>query len=154
MDTRKVAGCDICAVLAADEQVVVFETASWRVSLAPDQYYLGRAYVTSLRHVPELSGLSTAEFKELWEVIRRYEKAAKQNLDATHVTWMALMNNAYRVSRPLPHVHWHVRPRYAHPVRIGDKVFDDPEFGNHHQRDMEDVVSIELLREICAQLQR
>lgn len=165
------ADCDICNIMSSQDQVIVFQTDFWRVSLAPDQYYLGRAYVSTLRHVEELSLLTTFEWGDLKYVVDLYEKMVKTNLQATHVTWAALMNHAYQKPRPAPHVHWHVRPRYSQPtqftywekhepalgkrssgIQLVSRKFSDPEFGHHHQRDATELVTNEMLLEIRRQL--
>ncbi len=133
-----ISGCDICQLLrnALEHDYVVAQSGYWRITLAPDQYYLGRCYVTSLRHVPDLSGLYPEEWIDLHEVMRHLENSAKRELGATHVTWTALMNNAYQLDKPQPHVHWHVRPRYAQRTTVGDVTMLDEHFGHHHQRDL------------------
>jgi diadenosine tetraphosphate (Ap4A) HIT family hydrolase len=77
------------------------------------------------------------EWMDLQAVIRELEAAAVHRLGATHVTWAALMNNAYQLDDPQPHVHWHVRPRYVAPTTVGDVEMVDAEFGHHHARDLE-----------------
>jgi diadenosine tetraphosphate (Ap4A) HIT family hydrolase len=136
-DSMPMAGCAICQLLSntPEHDYVVAQSGYWRITLAPDQFYVGRCYVTTLRHVPELSALSQEEWLDLHEVMRYLENSAKRELGATHVTWAALMNNAYQLPDPQPHVHWHVRPRYAERTIVGDVVMTDEHFGHHHQRD-------------------
>ncbi len=152
MDLNPVEGCQVCDILESEGRMGIVTTEFWQVTLAPDQFYLGRAYVTSIRHVGELSDLSEDEWMDLRFVIQSYEEQVKTRLGATHVTWAALMNNAYRDPDPKPHVHWHVRPRYAHPVEIGGIEFSDLEFGEHHKREVTNVVPRELLRQIQTRL--
>lgn len=56
------------------------------------------------------------------------------------------MNDAYQEAEPLPHVHWHVRPRYRQPVSFQGREFADPEFGRHYvrNRDEDHIASNEL----------
>ena len=42
------------------------------------------------------------------------------------------MNNAYKSENPMPHVHFHLRPRYKHPVKINGQTFIDNEFARHY----------------------
>lgn len=133
-------GCEVCALLHFPQKkdYVIAQSAAWRITLAPDQYYPGRVYVTTLRHVRELSQLERLEWTELHEIIKWFEPAVESALGATHLTWAALMNNSYRPNDNSqvwqPHVHWHVRPRYASSFNMFDVLFTDDEFGNHHQR--------------------
>lgn len=140
MDTESFAAqerCTICQLLrkTPESDYVIAQSTYWRITLAPDQLYLGRCYVTTLRHVPHLSQLSIVEWMDLHAVITELEAAAVHRLGATHVTWAALMNNAYQLPDPQPHVHWHVRPRYGAPTTVGDVEMVDGEFGHHHERD-------------------
>lgn len=147
-DQKPVAGCAICDVLDNNQDnVVVFETDLWRVSLADDQRYLGRAYMTLLRHAPDLPSLTDAERAEYWDIICLLENLYKSRLNASHVTYAWLMNNAYREPDPKPHVHGHIRPRYAQAVTVAGREWRDLEFGEHHTRNTS-VVPTSILREI------
>ena len=131
-------GCDICPFLhGAGDDEVVLETRYWRAVLAPDQYYLGRMYLTSRRHFGNMGEMSFEEAAELRHVFWRLEYMAKGGLGAEHVTYAFLMNNAYSEEIPRPHVHAHVRPRYSEPVTVAGITFTDPTFGAHHLRGKE-----------------
>lgn len=147
-------GCQICQLLRStpENDYVVAQSTCWRITLAPDQFYLGRCYVTSLRHVPHLSQFSMLEWMDLQAVIRELEAAAVHRLGATHVTWAALMNNAYQLDDPQPHVHWHVRPRYVAPTTVGDVEMVDAEFGHHHARDLERELQPYQMADIASRL--
>ena len=148
-------GCEVCVSLHFPQKkdYVIAQSEHWRITLAPDQYYLGRCYVTSLRHVRELSRLSADEWMELQSVIRELESAMERQLQATHVTWAFLMNNAYQLENPQPHVHAHVRPRYREQVTVGDVTALDTEFGYHHQRELHRTLLPEQMADITARLQ-
>lgn len=144
--------CEICNVLEADNDFVVLRTAFWNVVLAPDQMYLGRAYITALDHVPDLGALGPDRYMELYMVKLQYEDLVKRAFGAVHVTYAELGNHGYRTNPPHAHFHSHVRPRYRNPVVVGGETFVDIEFGNHHLRDPR-LVPEEVLREIFADLQ-
>ena len=42
------------------------------------------------------------------------------------------MNSFYKEAAPDPHLHIHVRPRYAKPVMINGNIYTDSEFGHHY----------------------
>ena len=42
------------------------------------------------------------------------------------------MNSFYKESRPDPHLHIHVRPRYDEPVMVNGRTYSDSEFGHHY----------------------
>lgn len=157
LDAMPMAGCTICQLLSntPEHDYVVAQSRHWRITLAPDQYYLGRCYVTSLRHVPDLPSLSPEEWRDLHEAMRHLENATKRELGATHVTWAALMNNAYQLPDPQPHVHWHVRPRYAQvTTTVSDVVMSDDRFGHHHQREEQQHLLPYQMEEIVTSLRR
>lgn len=140
--------CHVCN-LEVNKNAVLFETHSWRVLLAPDQGYLGRAYVTLKAHKEHLSELSEQEWTEYGALVNRVETACKNGLGATLFNWSCLMNNAYQHKPYAPHIHWHFRPRYEKPVVVNEVTFIDPEFGFHYNRNQHNVVDASLLMEIA-----
>ncbi len=90
MDTKPEKGCGICKLLKANEDELVVTTSQHRrVALHDDQFYLGRAYVTSLEYFSSLSAISDAAWLDLHQVIREYETACREQLGAVHVTGLA-----------------------------------------------------------------
>jgi len=108
-----VVGCETCHLLEAANGEVLFETEFWRVTLAADQGYLGRAYVTLLEHRGGLSELTRPQVEDWHDVVIRYEGLVRGVFEAKVFNWGCLMNNAFQLPNPKTHVHWHVRPRYA-----------------------------------------
>lgn len=142
--------CDICGFLDTEEPGIVLISEYHRLILAPDQRYLGRAYLTLGRHAARISDLTSSEVMDMFDVISRYERAVRNTLGATHLTTVTLMNNAYREPDPLPHVHSHLRPRYGKaPVEAAGLTFSDPNPGEHHLRDSQRLVGDEVLAEIA-----
>lgn len=117
-----------------ENDLLLWETKYWRVILADDQRYVGRAVIVA--KTPErmsLSELTPDEWADFsTNVVRVYEAAVKKAFGAELSNWTCLMNLAYRNDPPDPHVHWHVRPRYRHPVEIDGEAYPDHEFGDHY----------------------
>lgn len=128
--------CDICRYVKKAENLV-FDTKYWIVLLASDQAYLGRCYVSLKRHCGDLAELKSEEWKDLSTTISKLEKSIKNVFHADLFNWTCLMNMAYQNSPPNPHVHWHFRPRYSHPINFNNLIFKDPEFGYHYARESE-----------------
>ncbi len=141
------ATCEICEVLQQSESRLL-ETKHWLVTLAEDQAYLGRVYVTARQHWSSLGILPAEAWLESQQVIGRYEEAVRQAFGADNVNWCCLLNNAFQASMPRPHVHWHGRPRYAEPVWLEGVKFTDPEHGHHYDRARHQLVDDGLRREI------
>lgn len=138
-----------------EKEILLWETNCWRIILHSDQKYLGRAVIV-LKRDPcgSLSGLLPAEWLDLSEnVIPPYESAIKKALGAELFNWSCLMNLAYQNTPPDPHVHWHVKPRYRHPIEIGGVAFVDEKFGHHYEPGTTQLVSTELMEEISSRIQ-
>lgn len=138
-----------------DVELTIFETLHWKVLLrADDQTYLGRAAVVCKRLAHSIPELTDEEWADLKRVIARYEAACKQTFGATMFNWSCLMNEAYQHQPPVPHVHWHVRPRYMKPVTLAGLKFTDEKFGHHYERKTNREVSDQAAKEIIAELKK
>ncbi len=147
--------CQICAFA----KEYFYETEHWRVALAPEQSYLGRCYVSLKRHCGDLAELTNTEIVDFRDVVNVLETAIRQSLHAEMFNWSCLMNNAYQEENPEPRVHWHVRPRYRNPQiieskRIGEIIFEDPEFGHHYNRDRKRRVDSTVREEITRRIKQ
>ncbi len=129
-------GCDICKFVKKAENLV-FETKYWVALLSNDQAYLGRCYVSLKRHCGDLAELNKNEWEDLLILIGKLEKTVKKAFNADLFNWTCLMNLAYQNDPPNPHIHWHFRPRYSHPINFNNLIFKDPEFGKHYAREPE-----------------
>lgn len=108
---------------------LLLETEHWLVLLAPDQRNLGTCVVALKRREIELSGLTSEEWSDLSQIVKKMESAVKKAFHATMFNWGCLMNSSYLEDPPSPHLHWHFIPRYQDPVKFKDKTFYDPCFG-------------------------
>lgn len=122
--------CEVCEFLPNNDPI--FETDKWAVSLAPDQGYLGRCFVTLKDHKGDMSDLTDEEWREFIDIVKKLEARLRKAFGATLFNWSCLMNNAFQVTPARPHVHWHVRPRYELPVNFEGEEFVDPLFGHHY----------------------
>lgn len=143
--------CTYCDFSAKDSNFL-FETPFWKVFLAPEQSYLGRAMVALKRHAASLSELTAEELMDFGNVVKKFESAAQKGLHATMFNWTCMMNDMYRAGSADPHVHWHIRPRYKHAVEISGTRFTDPEFGQHYNRDRMQEVPSDVRKEIIVKL--
>lgn len=151
-ETMLVQGCEICQMLADGSGELIFQTDQWRVTLAPDQAYLGRAYVTLLEHCSSLSELTRLQIEDWQNIVIRYERLVWAVFGAAVFNWSCLMNNAFQADDPKPHVHWHVRPRYAEAPSVNGVEFPDPQFGHHYDRQYVRLVSPRMLASIGERL--
>lgn len=103
----KLAGCELCelAVPAA------FENDKFAVILVDDANYPGFARVIWKDHVREVSDLADDDRVLLNDAVWQLELAVREVMQPLKVNVASLGN-------VVPHLHWHVIPRYA----------DDPHF--------------------------
>jgi len=148
----EVPACDVCSALAGDEPRVLV-SPYWKVTLSSDQGYLGRAFVSTSRHVASLSDLSTDEWTDLREVISVYEAAVSAAFGAVLFNWGCLMNNTFQATEPNPHVHWHVRPRYDQSVTIDGHTYADPDFAHHYDSSYRDIRSRSIIEALTDRIQ-
>lgn len=147
--------CSICSWSSDNpEYRFLHESKYWRVVLAPNQSLLGRCVVHLKRHAGDLAALYDEEVLEWLEVVRTMETALRSAFNATMFNWSCYMNHAYREVEPQPHIHWWVVPRYKQPVQIGDRMFEDPHFGNPYDHARWVKVPIKLHQEIADQIQQ
>lgn len=137
--------CEICPIIANPTQdeldAHIYEGAHWRATLrSQDQSLLGTTFITAKRHVESLTELSPSEQAEFFSVHATLEKAIKRAFGAQVINTSCLMNLAFKdeADKAAPHVHWHMKPRYATPVILDGATFTDPAFGSyldgHHSR--------------------
>ncbi len=128
---------------------LIFETTYWKIYLNPEQTYLGRCIVSlKRRDCPDLRNLTSEELLDFLEVVKKLENACRQAFNATMFNWACLMNLSYQNTPPNPHVHWHFRPRYNHPVIFSELEFTDPDFGQHYNRAAKREISDEVKKQI------
>jgi diadenosine tetraphosphate (Ap4A) HIT family hydrolase len=99
----KLAGCELCE-LAASGKVVASDKFS--VILAEEANYPGFARVIWNEHVRELSDLADADRLLLNDAVWKLEQAVREVMQPLKVNVASLGN-------VVPHLHWHVIPRYA-----------------------------------------
>jgi len=142
--------CEPCRYLK-DNNRLLFETKYWKVFVIDEQAFLGRTAVILKRHCHSLPELTEPEWQEFKEVVSKLEQAVKQAFGMEVANWACLMNHAFRTNIANPHVHWHLRPRYRHPVEFAGKTFTDPDFGEMYT-DRHEKVDDEILLKITEAL--
>ncbi|MFH0714189.1 MAG: HIT family protein [Candidatus Diapherotrites archaeon] len=145
--------CPICQSPEKNPNLI-FQTRYWWFSLANDQYYLGRSFLTAQRHVSSLGKLSKAEWKDFEKLVVRIEKVYAKTFKPALLNWTCMVNGAFQKKPYAPHMHWHIRPRYEKPIRFQGLVFKDKEFGHHYARRTNRKLSKEIQQKIIARLKK
>jgi len=99
-------GCELCALAASSPSAAVFESERFVVILVEDAAYPGFARVIWKDHVREVSDLPDADRLLLNDAVWRLELAVREVMQPLKVNVASLGN-------VVPHLHWHVIPRYA-----------------------------------------
>jgi diadenosine tetraphosphate (Ap4A) HIT family hydrolase len=145
--------CESCAY-AADPSGVLYQTDYWRLVLARDQAYLGRSYLVLKDHKSSLGDLTSEEWQDYEQLVRRIESAYERAFAGGRpFNWACLMNNAFKKQPAVPHVHWHLWPRHAQPITVGNTTFTDTEYAHHHSFDRKQIVDDETFKLIFDKIQ-
>ena len=100
--TTRVAGCELCELNVP----TVVDTDKFAVILVDDANYPGFARVIWKDHVREVSDLADEDRLLLNDAVYKLELAVRDVMQPLKVNVASLGN-------VVPHLHWHVIPRYA-----------------------------------------
>ncbi len=109
---------DACVYCAGDGGLVVYADALCRVVVA-DEDYAGFCRVILQRHLPEMTDLSPADRVAVMRAVFAVETALREMLHP-HKMNLASLGNA------VPHMHWHVIPRFTDDARFPQPVWGEP----------------------------
>ncbi|MHB0989786.1 MAG: HIT family protein [Burkholderiales bacterium] len=108
------AACPLCRPSGEN---VLWQDDLCRVILAGELDYPGFCRVVWHKHVKEMSDLDSAQQNHLMHIVFSVEAALRDALKPDKINLASLGN-------VVPHLHWHVIPRFAH-----DKHFPNPIWG-------------------------
>lgn len=114
------ASCELCAVPGGS---VLWQSADCRVVRVADPHYPGFCRVIWNAHVREMSDLAPNDRSRLMQVVFAVE-AVVRRLFAPDKINLASFGNM------VPHLHWHVIPRWR-----DDRHFPDPVWGQVRRED-------------------
>jgi diadenosine tetraphosphate (Ap4A) HIT family hydrolase len=107
-----VAGCELCELKAP----AVYRDDKLSVIMVDDPNYPGFCRVIWNDHVKEMSDLAPADRMRINDVVWHVETAVRQVMDPLKINVASLGN-------VVPHLHWHVIPRYADDVHFPNPVW-------------------------------
>lgn len=100
-----------CTLCVASAEQVLWRDAQLRIVLVDDAYYGGFCRVIWQAHVREMTDLAPAARAHLMQAVWAVERSLREYLLPAKINLASLGNQ-------VPHLHWHVIPRYT----------DDPHF--------------------------
>ncbi len=112
----KVADCPLCS---GDAGEVLWRDRFCRVVWVEDPDYPGFCRVILNDHVREMTDLSAADRCRLMDVVFATEAAARTVLAPVKVNLASLGNM-------VPHLHWHVIPRFSDDRHFPDAIWAPP----------------------------
>jgi diadenosine tetraphosphate (Ap4A) HIT family hydrolase len=95
--------CELCG---GDGGRLVARTPEWRIVLADEPEYPGLVRVIWNRHVREMTDLAPSGRERLMAAVWVVEAAQRRTLGALKINLASLGNM-------VPHLHWHLVPRFA-----------------------------------------
>jgi diadenosine tetraphosphate (Ap4A) HIT family hydrolase len=111
----KTAGCELCELDAP----TVYRDDKLSVILVDDPNYPGFCRVIWNDHVKEMSDLAPADRLLLNDAVWHLEAALREVLEPAKVNLASLGN-------VVPHLHWHVIPRFADDAHFPNPVWAAP----------------------------
>ncbi|MGD9946551.1 MAG: HIT family protein [Burkholderiaceae bacterium] len=108
------AACPLCS---GDGGELVVRGPRWRVILAGDADHPAFTRVVWHAHVAEVSELDDESRRELFDVALTIERTQREVLAPDKINWASFGN-------VVPHLHWHVIPRWR-----DDRHFPEPVWG-------------------------
>jgi diadenosine tetraphosphate (Ap4A) HIT family hydrolase len=112
----KPAGCELCDAGNGD---LLHATAHWRLLLVDDPNYPGFCRVIWNAHVKEMTDLSEAERQEMMSAVWTVEQVIRDIMQPDKINLASLGNM-------VPHMHWHIIPRYRDDAHFPDPVWATP----------------------------
>lgn len=105
--------CELCDRLSGD---IVFSQEKWRVVLVDDANYPGFCRVIWHDHVQEMSDLAQADRLEIMQAVFTVEQAIRTVMQPHKINLASLGNM-------VPHLHWHVIPRYSDDAHFPNPIW-------------------------------
>ncbi len=105
-----------CPLCATQDAPAIWRDALLRVVTAGDPDYPGYLRVIWHAHVREMTDLEPAEREHFLLVVLAVERALRDTLHPEKINLASLGNQ-------VPHLHWHVIPRFADDAHFPDPVW-------------------------------
>jgi len=108
-----------CPLCRADHEFVLWEDELLRVILVADPDYPGFCRIVLNRHIREMTDLPADTRNHVMSAVFSVEKAIRDEMSPEKINLASLGNQ-------VPHLHWHVIPRFADDRHFPDPVWAAP----------------------------
>ena len=112
-----VPGCSLCETAGG---VLLGQRGPWRVVRVDDAAFPAFYRVISQHHVAEFSALLAPERHQCMDLVCAIERVLIERLQPTKINLAALGN-------VVPHLHWHVIPRYVDDPHFPQPIWSNPQ---------------------------
>lgn len=119
------AACELCQ---PSGESVLWQDELCRVILAGNADYPGFCRVVWHDHVQEMSDLNAIQQNRLMHIVFSVEAALRDALKPDKINLASLGN-------VVPHLHWHVIPRFAHDKHYPNPIWGEPRRDGKTSRD-------------------
>lgn len=111
--------CELCDTAGGE---ILWEDARCRVIRVDDPHYPGFCRVVWHAHVAEMTDLSQVDRAHLMAVVWAAERALRELMQPTKINLASFGNM-------VPHVHWHVIPRFTDDRHFPQSVWGEVQRG-------------------------
>ena len=108
-----------CPLCTAENERILWQDDRSRVILVEGEDYPGYCRVIWRQHLAEMTDLSEEERNYLMGIVFAVESLLRQQLGAEKINLAALGNQ-------VPHLHWHVIPRFSDDPTFPDAIWAPP----------------------------
>lgn len=105
-----------CPLCTPKHETILWRDNDCRIILVPDAHYGGFCRVIWQAHVKEMSDLSMAQQQHFMAVVFSVEAVLRETLQPDKINLASLGNQ-------VPHLHWHVIPRFADDAHFPDPIW-------------------------------
>lgn len=105
-----------CPLCTPEHETLLWQDNVCRIILVPDAHYGGFCRVIWHAHVKEMSDLSAAQRQQFMAVVFGVEAVLREILTPDKINLASLGNQ-------VPHLHWHVVPRFADDAHFPDPIW-------------------------------
>jgi diadenosine tetraphosphate (Ap4A) HIT family hydrolase len=128
-----------CPLCSTDGGELIWKNEAMRVILAAEPEYPGFCRVIWNNHVSEMTGLAIADRSRLMQTVMKVEQAIIEVMQPDKVNLAALGNM-------VPHLHWHVIPRYQKDVAFPGSVWSEPQRDSDEQHVAQELAKVPALK--------
>lgn len=114
--------CLLCSDLKNDPTLIK-NYGLWRILIDFKQPTLGSCLIVPHRHIEIISKLTGEEQQEYLLVIKNLDNTLRKSFNPDNINYLML-------AMKVPHIHWHVVPRYQHPKEFNRIIWTDPNYGS------------------------